>query len=75
MDDLYDGEDVICKEPWDTREIDGYSGAFCKCGHVLHIKTPKQKAWHVIKCPICGYYVRIYCGEKEDRIINLYKVN
>lgn len=60
---IYEGDDVICKEPWDIREMEGYSGAFCKCGHVLHIKTPKRKDWHEIKCPKCGFVVNLFCGE------------
>lgn len=63
--ELYEGDDVVCKEPYDLRIIDGYSGAFCECGHVLHIKTPRRKAFHSIKCPICGYIVKLYCGEIE----------
>lgn len=61
--EIYEGDDVICKEPWNCRIIDGYSGAFCECGHVLHIKTPRRKAFHPIKCPICGRIVNLFCGE------------
>lgn len=60
------GEDVICKEPWDFRIIEGYSGAFCECGHVLHIKTPKRKDFYPIECPKCGHVVRLYCGEEGE---------
>lgn len=63
---MYEGNDVICKEPWDGRIIEGYSGAYCECGHVLHIKTPRQKAFHAIKCPKCGFVVNLYCGEKGE---------
>lgn len=60
---LYEGDDVVCRKPGDVRSIDGYSGAFCECGHTLHIKTPKQKAFHAIKCPVCGNIVNLFCGE------------
>lgn len=66
--ELYEGDDVICKEPWDYRIIDGYSGAFCECGHVLHIKTPRRKAFHAIKCPICGQIVNLFCGEEGKNL-------
>lgn len=59
----YEGDDVICKEPWDLRLIEGCSGAICECGHVLHIKTPRQKAFHAIKCPMCGFIVNLFCGK------------
>lgn len=62
--DLYEGDDVLVKEPWDTRIIEGYCGAFCECGHVLHIKTPRRKKFHAIKCPKCERVVNLFCGEK-----------
>lgn len=66
--ELYEGDDVICKEPWDPRIIEGHSGAFCECGHVLHIKTPRRKNWHSIKCPMCGHIVNLYCGEEGEQL-------
>ena len=60
---MYEGDDVICKKPWELNIIEGYSAAFCECGHVLHIKTPKQKAFHAIKCPVCNHVVELFCGE------------
>ena len=63
---LYEGDDVIVKEPWDIKTIEGYSAAFCKCGHVLHIKTPKIKTWHQIKCPKCGFVINLFCGEEGE---------
>ena len=65
--ELYEGADVLVAEPWDIYEKDGYSSAFCKCGHVLHIKTPKIKRFHAIKCPICGFVVNLYCGENGKK--------
>ena len=61
---IYTGNDVICKEPWDRRIIEGYSGAYCECGRVLHIKTPRQKAFHAIECPVCGFVVNLFCGKE-----------
>lgn len=64
--ELYEGEDVIIKEPWELEEIEGYSGAFCKCGAVLHIKTPKIKKFHSIKCPRCNFIINLFCGEEGE---------
>lgn len=66
--DIYEGDNVVVRPPWDMREIEGYSGAFCKCGSVLHIKTPKIKKWHSIKCPKCGFGVQLFCGENGVKI-------
>lgn len=65
---LYEGDDALVKEPWELEEIDGYSGAICKCGRVLHIKTPKIKTWHQIKCPKCGFMINLYCGQIGDKL-------
>lgn len=46
-------------------EMQGYSGAFCKCGNTLYIKTPKHKGWHNIECPHCKFVVQLFCGEKK----------
>ena len=62
--ELYEGDDVIVKKPWEIKTIEGYSGAFCECGRVLHIKTPRQKKFHAIKCPKCGFIVNLFCGEE-----------
>lgn len=61
---MYKNNDVLVKPPGDIRIIEGYSGAFCACGHTLHIKTPKQKGWHAIQCPVCEFVVNLYCGEE-----------
>lgn len=66
--DLYEGDDVLVKEPWDPRIVDGYSGAFCSCGYILHIKTPKIKAFHAIKCPKCGHIVNLFCGQNGEKV-------
>ena len=68
---ITENNEVIVKQPGEIAEIEGYSGAFCACGHVLHIKTPKIKAWYPIKCPVCGFVVKLFCGEEMDKeIIN-----
>ena len=41
-----------------------YSGAYCKCGTNLYIKTPQEKDWYPIKCPLCGFVVNLYCGKE-----------
>ena len=64
---LYEGDDVLVKKPWEINIIEGYSGAFCQCGHVLHIKTPKLKMWHAIKCPVCGHITQLFCGEEGQK--------
>lgn len=46
---------------------DGYSGAYCRCGRVLYIKTPQNKAFHSIKCPECGFVVNLFCGLKGEK--------
>ena len=61
---LYKDKDVICNTPGDTRAMNGYSGAFCPCGSVLHIKTPRRKDMYSIECPKCGYVVGLYCGKE-----------
>lgn len=66
--ELYEGNDVLVKKPWELDIIEGYSGAFCECGHVLHIKTPRRKAFHAIKCPICEHIVSLYCGEEGEQL-------
>ena len=68
MKSFYEGEDVLVKNPWEINSIDGYSGAFCECGHVLHIKTPKVKSWYRIKCPKCGFIVQLFCGEEGNKL-------
>lgn len=73
---MYKDDDVIVREPWDIREIEGYSGAFCKCGRVLHIKTPGLQQWCAIKCPKCGFVVNLFCGKiGEWRMENGYKLS
>lgn len=64
--DLYEGNDVVVQEPWDNRLIEGYDGAYCRCGSVLQIKRPKIKTWHSIKCPECGFIVKLFCGEEGE---------
>lgn len=59
--ELYEGDEVIVKKPYEIEAINGYSGAYCKCGHVLNIKTPRQKGYNAIKCPICGNIVTLFC--------------
>jgi hypothetical protein len=61
-------KEIIVKDPGDIRAIEGYSGAFCKCGHVLHIKTPKIKGWYPIKCPVCGFVANLFCGEEGEKL-------
>lgn len=65
---MYKDDDVIVREPWDISEIEGYSGAFCKCGHVLHIKTPELTQWCAIECPKCGFVVNLFCGKSRAEI-------
>lgn len=65
---LYEGKDVIVRDPWDMYKIEGHSTAFCKCGYVLHIKTPKIKNWYTIKCPKCGFKINLYCGEVGEKL-------
>ena len=60
----YEGDDVVIREPYELGIIEGCTGAFCECGAVLHIKTPKIKNFYHIKCPRCGFTVGIYCGEE-----------
>lgn len=60
------GNEVLARTPGDIKTIEGYSGAFCECGCILHIKTPKQKAFHSIQCPVCGFVVNLYCGEEGE---------
>lgn len=70
--DLYEGDDVIVRWPWEQLEMpDGYSidsAAVCKCGVILHIKMPKIKTWHPIKCPRCGFIVNLFCGEEGEKL-------
>ena len=66
--DVYEGDNVVVRPPWDIREIEGYSGAFCKCGHVLHIKTPKTKGYRTIKCPECGFVISLFCGDYGEKL-------
>lgn len=65
---IYEGDKVLVKEPWEIGTIVGHSGAYCMCGHVLHIKTPEVKDFYNIKCPKCGFIIQLYCGQekKED---------
>lgn len=65
--DLYEGDDVIARLPYNLETLEGYSGAFCECGSVLHIKTPRIKKFHAIKCPNCGFIVNLFCGEELER--------
>ena len=65
--DIYEGDNIVVRPPWDIREIEGYSGAFCECGHVLHIKTPKTKGYRTIKCPKCGFVISLFCGEFGEK--------
>lgn len=66
--DIYEGDDVIVKEPWEIQVVEGYEGAFCECGHVLLIKTPTLKTWHPIKCPKCGFVVNLFCGKIGEKL-------
>lgn len=66
--EIYEGDNVVVRPPWDPRIIEGYEGAFCKCGCVLHIKTPKIKNWHPIKCPECGHVLNLFCGKNGVKI-------
>ena len=45
------------------REKEGYSSAFCQCGRILRIKTPRYRRFYDLKCPICGFTVKLYTGE------------
>lgn len=67
---LYEGDDVIVKKPWELAIIEGYSGGICECGSVLHIKTPKIKMFHSIKCPNCGFIIQLFCGE-EGKLVGM----
>lgn len=64
--ELYEGDDVIVRKPWELEIIEGCSGGFCKCGAVLHIKTPKIKMFYSIKCPNCGFIIQLFCGEEGE---------
>lgn len=61
----YKDDDVFVAEPGDIREKPGYSGAFCKCGCTLHIKTPQKKDFYTIKCPNCSATICLFCGLEE----------
>ena len=65
---IYKGDDVIARSPGDIRIIEGYSGAYCRCGYMLHIKTPKIKAFHPIECPHCKHIVNLFCGEEGEKL-------
>lgn len=64
---IYIDDEVLVKEPWDIKIIEGYSAAICKCGYVLHIKTPKIKKFHTIVCPKCRFVVNLFCGEEGEK--------
>lgn len=48
--------------------MEGYSAAFCECGHTLYIETPDYKDWHNIECPICGKVIQLYCGKEGKKL-------
>ena len=64
---IYEGDDVLVKEPWELNTIEGYSAAICEDA-VLHIKTPKIKSWYSIKCPRCGRVINLFCGEEGGKL-------
>lgn len=55
-------EDVVSASHSIMR-MEGCEGVFCKCGLTLHIRTPENKGWHSVKCPVCGFVASIYCGK------------
>lgn len=61
---MYKGDEVITKPSYGegTREMEGYSAAFCECGYTLYIKTPHFKDWCQIECPRCKHVTNLYCG-------------
>ena len=60
--------DIVDNRKCFGKEIDGYSGAYCQCGNVLYIKTPKIKMFYPIKCPDCGFVVNLFCGKHGNKI-------
>jgi len=69
---IYKNEDVIASiggypDSAYNHETE-YSGASCKCGYNLYIKTPFYKGWYSIECPECKHVVRLYCGSVEGYI-------
>lgn len=61
---MYKGDEVITKPIYGEgiMEMDGYSAAFCECGHTLYIKTPQFIGWYGIECPKCKQVTQLFCG-------------
>lgn len=67
----FENENVIVDDyAWsaNTTIREGYSGAYCRCGRVLYIKTPKIKSFHSIKCPECGFCLNLFCGLEGGKL-------
>ena len=67
----FENENVIVGDyAWSANATirDGCSGAYCRCGRVLYIKTPKIKSFHSIKCPECGFCLNLFCGLEGEKL-------
>lgn len=68
----YENENVIVgAKGWDAKGLmedakkynqKEYAAAICECLNTLYIKQPKNKGFHSIKCPECGFEINLFCG-------------
>lgn len=66
----FENENVIVGDyAWLPNAVErpGCSGAYCQCGRVLYIKTPRFKSVHSIKCPNCGFVINLFCGSEGEK--------
>lgn len=65
-DDTSEESDSVIAD-YDIREKEGYAGAYCCCGKILHIPlkmlTPPRT---YIECPECGYEIVLYNLKGEN---------
>ena len=57
-----EGHAVFAEDPYEGDKNEGYTTAYCDCGELLRMKTPKILDIYSIKCPKCGAKVYLYCG-------------
>ena len=48
---------------YDGYHSDTESGIICPCGRAVIIKNEDREPITAIQCPICGFQVRLICGQ------------
>ena len=67
----FENENVIVGDyAWSANATirDRCSGAYCRCGRVLYIKTPKIKSFYSIECSECGFCLNLFCGLEGGKL-------